>query len=258
MRFASLGSGSSGNALVVQAGETCLMVDCGFGLRETQVRLGRLGLEPSVISAVVVTHEHSDHIGGVMRLGAAWKLPVHLTYGTLQAIGGVPKVLLGTEQIRVIDSHRAFSIGGLQVQPFPVPHDAREPVQYVFSDGHHRLGLLTDTGCSTPHIQTMLSGCDALVLECNHDEQMLAAGRYPPSLKARIAGRYGHLSNEAAASLLKSLDRSRLRQLVAAHLSRDNNSPALARNALASAIGCEQNWVEVADQEQGFDWRELG
>jgi phosphoribosyl 1,2-cyclic phosphodiesterase len=138
-----------------------------------------------------------------------------------------------------------------------VPHDAREPVQYVFSDGDRRLGVLTDTGCVTPHIERCLDGCDALVLECNHDSEMLRRGAYPPQLKTRIAGRLGHLDNAAAAALLATLDRRRLQHVVAAHLSEQNNCPELARAALAGALGCGSEWIGVADQETGFGWREL-
>lgn len=252
MRFASLGSGSSGNALIVQSQSTCLMVDCGFGLRDCVARLARLGLAPQDLTAILVTHEHGDHVGGVVRASAAWDLPVYLTQGTLRAIGAA-----AGSRWQVIDSHAEFAVEGMSVQPFPVPHDAREPVQFVFSDGARRLGLLTDTGSSTPHIRNMLSGCDALVLECNHDAAMLATGRYPPSLKARIGGHYGHLANEAAAALLSSLDVSRLRHLVAAHLSRENNHPMLVRTAMAGVLGCSEDWVGIASQEEGFDWLEL-
>jgi phosphoribosyl 1,2-cyclic phosphodiesterase len=155
------------------------------------------------------------------------------------------------------DSHDVLAIGELEVRPFPVPHDARDPVQYVVSDGAARLGVLTDLGVVTAHVEASLTGCDALVLECNHDEGMLAGGRYPYPLKQRIAGRLGHLCNDAAAVLLRSLDTSRLRHIVAAHLSKENNTPELASAALAGALGCAQDWIGIADQAAGFDWRSL-
>jgi hypothetical protein len=151
----------------------------------------------------------------------------------------------------------AFAIGGLEVQPFPVPHDAREPVQYAFSDGEHRLGVLTDSGSITPHIVEVLGACDGLVLECNHDQALLAASRYPARLKQRIGGRFGHLENDQAAPLLRQVDTRRLQHLVAAHLSQENNRPQLAARALASALGCSEDWIGVADQEGGFGWRQL-
>ncbi|MGH8693486.1 MAG: MBL fold metallo-hydrolase [Burkholderiales bacterium] len=254
MRFASLGSGSRGNALVVEAGSTRILLDCGFGLGDTTSRLGRLGLTPEDLSAVVVTHEHDDHIGGVARLARRHSIPVWLTRGTLT---GFEALFAGIDNLHAIDNYRSFAVGDLQVEPFPVPHDAREPAQYVFGDGSRRLGVLTDTGCSTRHIEAMLSGCDALVLECNHDPAMLRVSSYPQKLRERIAGRYGHLDNEAAAELLARLDTGRLKHLVAAHLSQENNRADLARAALAGAIGCDPEWVEVADQDNGLGWRAI-
>jgi len=143
------------------------------------------------------------------------------------------------------------------VLPFPVPHDARQPVQYVFSDGDRRLGVLTDTGQPTRHIQAMLSGCEALVLECNHDLAMLAASTYPMWLKHRIGGQFGHLANETAAEILSGIDTSALKHLIAAHLSANNNTPELARAALASVLNCSVDWIGVADQAAGLDWRDL-
>jgi len=142
------------------------------------------------------------------------------------------------------------------VQPFTVPHDAREPVQYVVSDGNARLGVLTDIGVGTAHVERSLSGLDALVLECNYDRDMLWAGAYPKWLKERIAGPFGHLDNRDSARLLGALDRSRLKHVIGAHLSQSNNRPELARAALAGALGCEASWVGVASQDDGFGWRE--
>ena len=177
-----------------------------------------------------------------------------MTHGTLAA---APRDRGEMAGLNVIDSHTAFAIGDLHIQPFPVPHDAREPIQVVFSDGRSRLGVLTDVGGATPHIAAMLSGCEALVLECNHDSAMLAAGSYPAQLKRRIRSRYGHLDNQASAALLAGLDNSRLRHLLAAHLSAENNTPALARSALAGALGCAPEWIGVACQSDGFGWREM-
>ena len=254
MRFASLGSGSEGNALIVQVGATVLMMDCGFGLAATEARLARAGLMPDDIDAILVTHEHSDHIGGVARFARKHQLPVWLTHGTAKVFnqGALPNAL-----INFVDPHEAFLVGDIQVTPYFVPHDAFEPVQYVFSDGSARLGVLTDTGSITAHIEKTLSGCDALVLECNHDLDMLMNGPYPPSLKKRVAGKFGHLDNLTAASLLAGIDCSRLKHILAAHLSQRNNLPALATAALAGALGCEPGWIGIAEQVNGFDWREI-
>jgi phosphoribosyl 1,2-cyclic phosphodiesterase len=254
MRFASLGSGSDGNGLVVEAGDTRVLIDCGFGVRDTVTRLARLGLEPSSLTAILVTHEHADHIGGVPAFAARHEIPVWATFGTLAEVS---LRFEGMTRIYGFDSHDRFAIGALEITPVPVPHDAREPVQYVIGDGAHRIGVLTDLGVSTAHVEASLSGCDALVLECNHDLEMLARGDYPYPLKQRIAGRFGHLHNEAAAAILARIDTSHLTHIIAAHLSRENNTPELARTALASALGCALEWIGIADQATGFGWRGL-
>src|SRR5437667_5577393 len=256
MRFASLGSGSDGNALVVEVARTCLMLDCGFSLRETVSRLARVGLEPSDLAGIVVTHEHADHGGGVFPLASRFGIPVWLTHGTLAALREMRAE--GEEcSFNLIDSRCSFPVDDLLVQPFTVPHDAREPVQYVLSDGASRLGVLTDTGCSTAHIESNLSGCDALVLECNYDSNMLASGPYPAGLKTRIASRLGHLDNRTSGEILAALDRSRLKHVIAAHLSQTNNTPELARATLAEALHCEPRWISVATQDDGLPWRDL-
>jgi phosphoribosyl 1,2-cyclic phosphodiesterase len=254
MRFASLGSGSEGNGLVVESGGTCVLIDCGFGVRTTATRLARLGLAPSSLAAILVTHEHSDHVGGVPAFARRHRIPVWATFGTLAAVS---VRFEGMSRVYGFDSHESFAIDALEVTPVPVPHDAREPVQYVIGDGAHRLGVLTDLGVSTEHVEASLSGCDALVLECNHDLDMLENGDYPYPLKQRIAGRLGHLDNAAAAEILERIDTSRLTHVVAAHLSQQNNTPELARAALATALGCAPDWIGVADQAAGFGWRQL-
>ncbi len=254
MRFASLGSGSQGNALIVEAGTTRVLLDCGFSTRTVCQRLARLGLQPEQLSAILVTHEHSDHLAGVFSLARRYDLTVHLTHGTHAAALRHRSV---TSRYRIIDGQDAFAIGDLEIQPYPVPHDAREPVQYRFGDGRHRLGVLTDTGVITAHIANTLRTCDALVIECNHDRELLAKSRYPASLKQRVGGRYGHLANEQAAELLRQIDVSRLQHLIAAHLSQENNRPELAVWALSQALDCAEEWIQVADQQSGFDWRQV-
>lgn len=254
MRFASLGSGSEGNALIVEAGTTRVMLDCGFSLSETCRRLERIGLLPEQLNGILVTHEHADHISGVARFARKYAIPVYLTHGTRRA---QLAAFADLSQVVEIDAHQTFTLDDLEIQPFAVPHDAFEPVQYVFSAGKKRLGVLTDTGRSTPHIQSILSACDALVLECNHDVDLLERGAYPSHLKRRVAGDYGHLSNTAAAALLASLDNSRLQHLIAAHLSQKNNKIELVLSALTDAIDCQPDWIGVASQAEGFAWREI-
>lgn len=254
MQFAYLGSGSRGNAAIIEAGQTTLMLDCGFTVKETLARLIRLERDGSEINGILVTHEHSDHVAGVGALARRLGIPVWATSGTFLAsekrMGQVPAM-------NIIDPGQAFSIGDIEVSPFTVPHDAREPVQFVFSDGNVRLGILTDVGQSTPHIETMLSGCDSLALECNHDRKMLMEGPYPAALKSRVSGGQGHLDNVTAARLLSRLDSSRLQHLVAVHLSETNNTPALARHALSSEAGCDPDFVQVADQDEGLPWHAI-
>lgn len=255
MRFTSLGSGSRGNAWLVQKGSTLVMVDCGFGPSEITQRLARRGVAPEAVSAVVLTHEHSDHARGAVRFAARHGCALWMTHGCrdqLAVAGELPR------QTHLIATDRPWAIGDLELTPYPVPHDAREPVQYVICDGRVRLGMLSDAGHVTAHMRQCLDACDALVLECNHDVDLLRQGSYPPALKARILGRYGHLDNQAAANLLVCLDTRRLQHVVAVHLSEKNNTPELARAALAGALGCRPEEIAVADQAQGLNWRQIG
>lgn len=236
MRFASLGSGSRGNATVVQAGTTTLLIDCGFGVSETRRRLGRLGVDLSDLTAILLTHEHGDHVGGVGPVARAGRLPVWATPGTLAALAAQVGAL---PQTYTIDCHAPWSIGDLHITPFPVPHDGRESCQVVLSDGARRFAAVTDLGHTTAHMHSLLGG------------------PYPPALKRRVDGDFGHLSNEAAAAFVGRLDTRRLQHFVAAHLSEHNNRPDLARAAVAGALGCSADWIAVADQDHGLDWRTL-
>jgi len=256
LRFASLASGSSGNCLVAEASGTVVLVDCGLSLTETERRLARAGLEPSQVAALLVTHEHGDHACGAFEFAAAHRIAVYLTHGTLAALKAEGKVLDGVA-LSIVNGRQSFFIDGIQVLPFTVPHDAREPVQYVLSDGAAKLGVLTDVGISTSHVEKMLSGLDALVLECNYDRDLLWNGGYPRWLKERIAGPFGHLDNRESERLLAALDRSRLKHVIGAHLSQQNNRPELARAALARALGCEESWIGIAGQDDGFGWRSI-
>lgn len=257
MKFASLGSGSKGNAHLISATSgatgTTVMIDCGFTIRETERRLARLGVQPSSLAAIIVTHEHSDHVGGVFRFARRHRLPVWLSSGTWQAVekdGHDVAVSFCRDAL-------PFSIGDLLFSPFTVPHDAREPLQFHATDGACKLGILTDVGQSTPHLIQALAGCDALMIECNHDVEMLKNSSYPPALKRRIRGALGHLSNEDTAEILAKLDQMRLKKLVAAHLSQQNNTPMLVRDSLSRVVRSEKTEVTVACQYEGFDWIEI-
>jgi phosphoribosyl 1,2-cyclic phosphodiesterase len=260
LRFASLASGSGGNCTIAEARDathtTRVMIDCGLNLTDCERRLGKLGLLPSDIDGIFVTHEHGDHADGVFNFAASHCIQVFVTYGCLEAMKGEGKVLDGVK-VQIISSRNSVTLEGMEIHPFTVPHDAREPVQYVVGDGASKLGILTDIGASTVHVEEKLSGLDALVLECNYDADMLWAGAYPKWLKQRIAGPFGHLDNRQSERLLSVLDRSRLKHVIGAHLSRQNNKPELARAALARAMDCEESWISLATQEDGFGWREL-
>lgn len=255
LRFALLGSGSRGNATLITCGRTSVVVDCGFGIRDTEARLARLGVEAGALDAILITHEHGDHIRGAGPLARRHGIDLWMTPGTHAAVP--ERLAAAMPEVRCFDPHSALAIGDLEIMPLPVPHDAREPCQFVVSDGARRLGVLSDAGHVTPHMSASLDGVDALALECNHDEIMLAEGPYPAMLKARVGGHLGHLSNGQAAELLRSIDGSRLQHLVLTHLSEQNNTPERARTAVAQALGCPPDWPGVAHQEHGHDWREL-
>ncbi len=251
MRFASLGSGSKGNGTLISHGKTTLLVDCGFSARETEKRLQRLTMTADQLTGIVITHEHADHINGVRVLARKYAIPVYATPGTAGCIASDLSHLV-TE----FSCHEHFQIDDIDVEPFPVPHDAREPSQFVFTNGQHRVGLLTDVGMVTPVIEQALSSCDALLLEANHDMDMLDNSEYPDHLKHRVSGRLGHLNNVQSAKLLEKIDTSRLQHIIAMHLSEKNNSPNIVSPLFAQALNCNQSWIGIADQELGFDWRE--
>lgn len=253
MRFACLGSGSRGNATLVEAGGTRLLVDCGFSAQALVTRLAELDVTPDSLDAVLVTHEHGDHIRGVPVLTRRFGLPVWMTSGTCSAAG-----CRELDGLRIFTCHDGgFSIGDFRVEPYAVPHDAREPSQFVFRSGDLSLGLLTDIGNITAHVRERLEEVDALILECNHDPAMLASGPYPPSLQRRVGGDYGHLSNKQAAELLGQLDQGRLRHLLAAHISEKNNHADKAREALLGAAPSVEPRLRIAAQDRGSGWLDL-
>ena len=254
IRFRSLGSGSAGNATVVQCtdgGQAIhLLVDCGLGLRELDRRLGAAGMEAGQIDALFITHEHGDHIGCARQLALRERIPVWMSAGTHAALGAPDFDGL----LRIARDAEPFGLGPLEVRPFTVPHDAREPLQLACGDGDVRLGILTDLGHASTHVLQQLAGCRSLILECNHDEDLLAASSYPPFLKRRVGGDWGHLANEEAAAIAAVIRPRGLRQVVAAHLSEQNNRPDLARAVLAAALGCEAADVHVADASGIGSW----
>lgn len=255
LRFRSLGSGSAGNATVVEAGSgvntTRLLIDCGLGIRQLDARLARAGLAAAQINAIFITHEHADHIGCARSFALRHRIPVWMSQGTHGAIRAPDFDGL----LRIARDSQAIDLGEMQVLPFTVPHDAREPLQLSCSDGAVRLGVLTDLGHATAHVLQSLRDCQALLLECNHDPELLESGPYPYFLKRRVGGMWGHLSNSAGAEVARSVMHAGLRQVVAAHLSERNNTPELARASLAAALGCAACDIGMADAAGSGDWR---
>ena len=231
------------------------MLDCGFSCKETVKRLERLEINPEQIDAIVVTHEHNDHISGVGVFTRKYKTPVWMNYGTM--LRSRQKKLGEITFLNVFNSHQDFHIKGMRLQPFPVPHDAREAVQFVFTSNNKRLAIVTDLGHITQHTIGQLSALDALILEANHDLQLLQNGSYRDSLKRRVGGNYGHLNNHQAADLLKTIDLSSMQHLIAAHLSTENNTPQHAIDAFRNVLGKLPDWFQVAEQETGFGWKKI-
>lgn len=250
MRFSSLGSGSKGNATLVEHQNTCILLDCGFSMREAVQRMQRLGRAPEQITAILVTHEHGDHLRGVMPMARKYGIPVYLTAGTAQGAKA------DNCAITLIRGKCPFRVGELDIEPVAVPHDAREPVQFLFRSRRHCFGVLTDLGHITPHVVESYRECDGLLLEANHDPQMLASGPYPYTLKQRVGGRWGHLNNNQSAELLQQIKREKIQQLVLGHISLKNNAVERVRQAVEPVID-SVGAVHYACQEQGFGWLEL-
>lgn len=253
LRFRSLGSGSTGNSTLIDAGGSPgfrMLVDCGLGIRQLSLRLAQAGLADSDINAIFITHEHSDHIGCARQFARRHGIPVWMSMGTWTALDK-PDF---EGWLRIAQDGVAIDLGGLQLTPFTVPHDAREPLQLACTDGAVKLGILTDLGHATAHVLDHLRRCDALMLESNHDSAMLEASSYPFFLKRRVGGQFGHLSNQASAEIARAVCHPGLKHLVAAHLSQQNNLPELAQDLLSQALGCRSADIVVADAGAGTPW----
>ena len=253
LRFRSLASGSSGNATLIEASDglhrTRVLVDCGLGLRQLMARLAVEGIGPADLDGIFITHEHGDHIGCAPMLVARYGVPLWTSAGTAQyaAFAGLESAL------NLVRDGQVFAIGGLQLHPFTVPHDAREPLQLRCTDGARSLGVLTDLGHVTPQVLDALAGVHALLLESNHDSELLARGDYPDFLKRRVGGALGHLSNAQASAALRTLRHAQLSTVVAAHLSERNNRIPLVQDSFAQALGCAAADVRVSTRD-GLDW----
>jgi len=234
MKFCVLGSGSKGNATYLKSGETRILIDAGMSGIELQRRLSTIGVELSEIDAILVTHEHNDHVHGVGVLSRRVKIPVHANSATFSAASKTVRKLFSYKEF---ETGVSFQIRNLEIHPFTISHDAQDPVGFRISDGRVSFGYCTDTGKVSQLIRHRLASCKGLVLESNHDVEMLQNGTYPPYLKQRIRSSQGHLDNEVAASFLKELLHEKLEHVVLAHLSEENNDPEIAYNAAMAAVG---------------------
>lgn len=255
LRFRSLASGSAGNATLIEAGDgvgqrTRVLIDCGLGARQLEAALAGIDLAPGDLDAIFVTHEHGDHVGCALTVSARYGVPLWASAGTRRA---VEKAGSGAAFALARDG-QALTIGALQIRPFTVPHDAREPLQLTCTDGDRCLGILTDLGHVTAHVLASMQGCHALMLESNHDPELLAQSAYPDFLKRRVAGAHGHLSNAQAAEALRVLNHSALGTVVAAHLSERNNRPTLVRQLFAQTLGRSETEVHVSARAGLSHW----
>ncbi len=253
LRLAVLGSGSGGNALLVESGDQRLMIDAGFSSREIEKRMARVGVEPDGLQALILTHEHTDHARGAARFARRHRVPAYATAGTLEEVD----LSRARVPVRTLRSGEPCAVGSFVVEPFGVPHDAREPVGLVVEDGHgRRVGLVADLGSRSRLAWGRLLELDILVLETNHDLEMLRNGPYPWPLKQRVASRHGHLSNREAAEGVRELSCDRLRWVVLYHLSRVNNLPVLAAAAVGEELARAGASAElcVSDQFEPTPW----
>lgn len=249
MKLASLGSGSGGNATLLDTGDGLILIDCGFSLSQTERRLAALGRSAADIVALLVTHEHSDHIAGVARLAAKYQLPVYLTRGTAYKLGEVEA--LGCQIVR---DDEPFHLQGVDITPVAVPHDAREPVQFVFERDGLKAGVVTDLGSLTPRVIQAYRDCHLLLVEANHDLDMLARGPYPKSVQRRVAGRWGHLNNTQTAAFIEAVNsNASLRCLVLGHISGQNNHQDLVAAAVAD-VTQDLDQLHFASQDAALDW----
>ncbi len=256
MRFCVLGSGSKGNATFVESGQTRLLIDAGFSGKEIERRLAEIGVGAETLSAILITHEHGDHIKGAAILSRRFRLPVFVNNQTLAAAGSV---LDNLQQCHAFVTGETFVFQDFQIHPFAISHDAADPVGFLLSNGLVFLGYCTDTGLVSKLMQHRLSNCHGLVLEANHDPELLRNGPYPPALQQRVRGKTGHLANVEAAVFLRDILHDGLEHVVLSHLSETNNRPHLAQEAMIVVLksireqrgdGCRVPVISLAHQDR--------
>jgi phosphoribosyl 1,2-cyclic phosphodiesterase len=253
MKFCSLGSGSSGNSYLVSKNHTNILVDCGFSVIELESRMAQRKINPSKITAIFLTHEHDDHSRGVFAFADKYKKPIYLTYGTLKMCH--KRIKKSYElTINLFYPLDTIKLNDIDIHTIPVPHDAREPVQFKFESEKKTLAIITDLGFGNNELISSIQGINALILESNHDENLLQRSRYPRSLKDRIGSNYGHLSNEQSLEILKKLNFNELKWLGAAHLSKENNSPELVKDSWKEVF---ENQIHIIDPDIGMPWESI-
>ncbi|BCE03087.1 MBL fold metallo-hydrolase [Marinicellulosiphila megalodicopiae] len=251
MKFVSIGSGSKGNSTVITNKNTTIMIDCGFSGKETVSRLKAKGISPEQIDAILVTHEHTDHCKGVATLSRQYALPIYMTHGTARGMK-----LLKYQYTKIV-AGESFQIGDFKIDPICVPHDSNEACQFLVNDQDKRFGILTDLGHVTPHIESAYQQCDSILLEFNHDTELLAKGPYPYSLKKRVGGNLGHLNNNQAANLLQSMDLDRLKNLALSHISEKNNCFKIALETAQNITENTDTTIHTLEQQFGSEWIEV-
>lgn len=246
MRFIPLASGSKGNAALAEFGRVRILLDAGISAKRLTERIEGLGLDPGSIDAILLTHEHEDHARGAKRFSRLHRTPVLCGWETLEAMDASPDHFAEWQPLA---PGEILDLGAVTVEPFPVPHDAANPVGFVVRGEGLQVGLATDLGHATTLVLERLRGCHLVMVESNHDDRMLMEGPYPWHLKQRVSGRWGHLSNHETAALLSQVVDERCRAVVLSHLSEHNNAPGLARRVVANALaarGCSRVEMRIA------------
>ena len=264
MRFRNIASGSSGNCTYIGDENTHLLIDAGISGKRIEAGLNDLELTTPDLEGILITHEHSDHIGGLGVIARRYGLPIYATEGTIEAIKNAPRSVIPDHLFHVIEADREFRLGDLNIRPIAISHDAAEPVAYRIENGRSRAAVATDLGTYDDYIMESLSECDILMLEANHDVHMLEVGPYPYRLKRRILGDKGHLSNDRCGRLLTSLISDRLKYVVLGHLSQENNLAELAYETVRMEVtmsDCDAHWgdfpVCIASRHTGTECFEI-